>query len=433
LRWRKNMHSSQAKSRRTMSLNTIIPRWNNLQQAEYARNQEELAKTQKLTEDPTDFFRHVLGFEPTTYQQELIKLFQENQFIAARWSRQCVDGETLVFLDNGMIEPIKTLKGSWFTGIQRVYRVVSSSGKELICTQDHKFYTKKGWKKLKDISIDDEVFVQDQIPIFGTLQISDERVKILAYLITDGSFKSQKQSIKFTGKAPYITEFVEAIKREFDDINPKLYKKGNCLDVLCTAKRSGRTVVLSTPKRGERRGVGFKVKMQPNSLQVWMRSLEFIGNIPRIAFELKRQQLALFLNRLYAADGWISIWKSARNRLGIGKNVEVGFGSPSKQDAVGLQMQLLKFGVHARIRAEYPTSHSKRKKPIFHVFYRVLIGDIYSIKRFFDEIGFIFGKEIQSQEAYHIVKNRIEAIEEGKCPKVTRLGPYTAKKDSGTK
>jgi phage FluMu gp28-like protein len=71
-----------------MSLNTIIPRWNNLQQAEYARNQEELAKTQKLTEDPTDFFRHVLGFEPTTYQQELIKLFQENQFIAARWSRQ---------------------------------------------------------------------------------------------------------------------------------------------------------------------------------------------------------------------------------------------------------------------------------------------------------------------------------------------------------
>jgi intein/homing endonuclease len=427
------MHSSQSKNRRTMSLNTIIPRWNNLQQAEYARNQEELAKTQKLTEAPTDFFRHILGFEPTTYQQELIKLFQENQFIAARWSRQCVDGETLVFLDNGMIEPIKTLKGSWFTGIQRVYRVVSSSGKELICTQDHKFYTKKGWKKLKDISIDDEVFVQDQIPIFGTLQISDERVKILAYLITDGSFKSKKQSIKFTGKAPYVTEFVEAIKKEFDDINPKLYEKGNCLDVLCTAKRSGRTVVLSTPKRGERRGVGFKVKMQPNSLQVWMRSLEFIGNIPRIAFELKRQQLALFLNRLYAADGWISIWKSARNRLGIGKNVEVGFGSPSKQDAIGLQMQLLKFGVHARIRAEYPTSHSKRKKPIFHVFYRVLIGDIYSIKRFFDEIGFIFGKEIRSQEAYHIVKNRIEAIEEGKCPKVTRLGPYTAKKDSGTK
>jgi intein/homing endonuclease len=416
-----------------MRLNTIIPKWNDLQQAENTRNQEELAKAQKLTEAPTDFFRHILGFEPTTYQQELIKLFQENQFIAARWSRQCVDGETLVFLDNGMIEPIKTLKGSWFTGIQRVYRVVSSSGKELICTQDHKFYTKKGWKKLKDISIDDEVFVQDQIPIFGTLQISDERVKILAYLITDGSFKSKKQSIKFTGKAPYVTEFVEAIKKEFDDINPKLYEKGNCLDVLCTAKRSGRTVVLSTPKRGERRGVGFKVKMQPNSLQVWMRSLEFIGNIPRIAFELKRQQLALFLNRLYAADGWISIWKSARNRLGIGKNVEVGFGSPSKQDAIGLQMQLLKFGVHARIRAEYPTSHSKRKKPIFHVFYRVLIGDIYSIKRFFDEIGFIFGKEIRSQEAYHIVKNRIEAIEEGKCPKVTRLGPYTAKKDSGTK
>jgi len=411
----------------------ITDRWLSLARSESVVIAARSAETRKLSENPLAFLRNILGFKATDYQQEFIKLFLENQFIAARWCRQCVEGETLVFLENGTIEPIKTLKGSWFTGVQQVYRVVSSSGKELICTQDHKFYTRKGWKKLKDISSDDEVFVQNQIPIFGALRISDERVKILAYLITDGSFKSQKQSVKFTGKAPYITEFVEAIKSEFGDINPKLYKKGSCYDVLCTAKRSGRTVVLSTPRKGERRGVGFKVKTQPNSLQAWLRSLEFIGNMPRIAFELKKQQLALFLNRLYAADGWISIWKSARNRLGIGKSVEIGFGSPNKQDAIALQMQLLKFGVHARIREEHPTPHSKRKKPIFHTFYRVVTSDVYSIKRFFDEIGSIFGKEPRSQEAYFIVKNRIEAIEGGKCPKVTRLGPYSAKKDSGTR
>jgi hypothetical protein len=34
------------------------------------------------------FFRQVLGVEPTDYQKELIALFQKNQFMAARWSRQ---------------------------------------------------------------------------------------------------------------------------------------------------------------------------------------------------------------------------------------------------------------------------------------------------------------------------------------------------------
>ena len=41
-----------------------------------------------LRSDPVEFFRQVLGFEPTEYQRELIRLFLENQFIAARWCRQ---------------------------------------------------------------------------------------------------------------------------------------------------------------------------------------------------------------------------------------------------------------------------------------------------------------------------------------------------------
>jgi len=47
-----------------------------------------MAKTQQLSADPIEFFRQIIGFEPTSYQCELTKLFQENQFLAARWSRQ---------------------------------------------------------------------------------------------------------------------------------------------------------------------------------------------------------------------------------------------------------------------------------------------------------------------------------------------------------
>ena len=45
-------------------------------------------KTEELSADPADFCRKILGFKPYAYQEEFIKLFEENQFTAARWSRQ---------------------------------------------------------------------------------------------------------------------------------------------------------------------------------------------------------------------------------------------------------------------------------------------------------------------------------------------------------
>ena len=45
-------------------------------------------KVEELKTNPAEFFRQILGFEPTDYQKELIQLFEENQFIAARWCRQ---------------------------------------------------------------------------------------------------------------------------------------------------------------------------------------------------------------------------------------------------------------------------------------------------------------------------------------------------------
>ena len=59
-----------------------------LRQEALAIESEGLSKVESLKTDPLEFFRQVLGVEPTDYQKELIDLFQKNQFIAARWSRQ---------------------------------------------------------------------------------------------------------------------------------------------------------------------------------------------------------------------------------------------------------------------------------------------------------------------------------------------------------
>jgi len=66
-----------------------------LQHNETILEQAQATKTQKLAEDPIDFFRYILGFEPTEYQKEFTQLFQQHQFLAARWCRQSGKSHTI--------------------------------------------------------------------------------------------------------------------------------------------------------------------------------------------------------------------------------------------------------------------------------------------------------------------------------------------------
>jgi len=66
----------------------ILPRWFRLQRSETLIDAAEVAKAKNLSSDPVEFFRQIMGFEPTKYQVDFINLFLENQFTAARWCRQ---------------------------------------------------------------------------------------------------------------------------------------------------------------------------------------------------------------------------------------------------------------------------------------------------------------------------------------------------------
>ncbi|MEM3697392.1 MAG: terminase family protein [Candidatus Bathyarchaeia archaeon] len=61
--------------------------------------EKQLIQTQtasiQIPEDPTEFCTKILGFTPTPYQKQLIRLFQTNQFIAARWCRQSGKTQTI--------------------------------------------------------------------------------------------------------------------------------------------------------------------------------------------------------------------------------------------------------------------------------------------------------------------------------------------------
>ncbi len=71
-----------------MRPNQTLHSFQQIQQHNLTYQESELAKTKAFSNNPVDFCKQVLGFTPYTYQEELIKLFVENQFVAARWSRQ---------------------------------------------------------------------------------------------------------------------------------------------------------------------------------------------------------------------------------------------------------------------------------------------------------------------------------------------------------
>jgi len=82
------MQGLPKKKPRTMRPSEFLPVWFRLQQSEKIVDAEEMERAQKLSRNPVEFFRQVVGFEPTKYQREFIKLFLKFQFIALRWCRQ---------------------------------------------------------------------------------------------------------------------------------------------------------------------------------------------------------------------------------------------------------------------------------------------------------------------------------------------------------
>jgi hypothetical protein len=82
------MQGLPKKKPRTMLPPQLPPTFNRLLKSEKVVDAQDVERAQKLSNDPVEFFRQVVGFEPTEYQVDLIQKFLENQFVAARWCRQ---------------------------------------------------------------------------------------------------------------------------------------------------------------------------------------------------------------------------------------------------------------------------------------------------------------------------------------------------------
>lgn len=262
-------------------------------------------------------------------------------------------------------------------GMKPVYKVTTRLGRTIETTFSHPFLTINGWQKLEEIKVGEKIAVPRILNVFGKDEMRECEIKILGYLLGDGCLT--KSSPEFTVEKDWIKEdFADAIS-EFGSVEAV---QSNSCDKAFTLRI---------------RKIGGKKKI-PNELTNWLKSLVIWGCnshtkfIPKAVFTLKKESVALFLNRLFATDGWACVLKSGQ--------IQLGFSSVSEKMIRQVQHLLLRFGVIASLKKRSVKYKNSRRTA-----FQLDITDARSIKTFAKEIG-IIGKESVFEDFLQILETK---------------------------
>jgi replicative DNA helicase len=268
-------------------------------------------------------------------------------------------------------------------GIKPVFRVTTRLGRFVECTLTHPFLTIDGWHPLAELEVGEKIAVPRKMEVFGQGEMRECEIKLLAYLIGDGCIRSGL--LEFTNLNSVLRDDFEHATKEFGGIGVTPRKRKQCVIGLRVRKSYPRST-------------------KPNPLRLWLESLGLYGKnshtkfIPSCVFTLRRELVALFLNRLFATDGWASVLASGP--------VQFGYSTVSEKLARQIQHLLLRFGIIAKLKKRAVKYKDERRTS-----WQLDITDALSIRTFISEIG-IFGKEaalaaaLESLESKNYQTNR---------------------------
>jgi replicative DNA helicase len=340
-------------------------------------------------------------------------------------------------------------------GVKSVYRVTTRLGRSIETTASHPFLTATGWRPLAELRPGDKVAVPRELPVFGSTEMRTCEVKLLAYLIGDGGLTDTAP--EFTNSNPLVRQdFADAIadfggvKVRLDDghgiptptllvatdleaiefhrhafaarlrhlsqerggadrrlaeqlgVSPALvcsWRQGNCVPDEETFSRLCAVLGVEANELAPDGWAAMR-KNNRNALTRWLDELGLWGKsahsktIPACVYGLPRKALALFLNRLFATDGWASLPEGGRG--------EVGYATVCERLARQVQHLLLRFGVIARLRRRAMHYQGTRR-----ISWQLQITGQRSIRRFASEIG-IFSKEQALERVVASVAGRRE-------------------------
>lgn len=264
-------------------------------------------------------------------------------------------------------------------GSQEVYKLKTYTGREIEVTNNHPFFTAKGWIPLEHLSIGDHIAVPKKYPELGTNTLPIEKLKLLAYLIADGCLRGTSYTYSKNNEE-LQKDFKKCVEFMGDVISDK--GKNNCSMIVKKDKGcNGHTYI-----------------------KVWFESLGLAGilsknkEIPEIIFTLTNDNISVFLSTLFTGDG--SVWKDKNNLC-------ISYATSSKKMAKQVQHLLLRFGIVSVIESRLWRG--------FHS-YEIIISGSYDTNKFIKNIGFLFNKKekcetiLASLQEKRCCKSNINAV-----------------------
>ena len=320
--------------------------------------------------------------------------------VGKRGGGKCLTGDSLVCLDDGSCLPIKELednnqkilslnkglkinpreKDDFFKRkVDKIVNLKLRSGRNIKLTPEHPLLTIKGWKAVKDLNFGSRIAVPRKIEVFGNEEMSDFKIKLLAYLIAEGH--TRNSWVLFSNKDKIIFEdFEDSVKKFDDNLQVLEHSKPGCYRVSNKNNRYG----------------GKK-----NSIKEWLIGYELYGKyatekwIPQDIFRLPRKSLALFLNRLFSCDGSVYYSNST-------KSWEICYSSSSERLIRDVQHLLLRFGVLSKLREKNIKYNGEYVKS-----YELVVNRENCIK-YIEEIGFLGNKKEISKKCYNEIINVVK-------------------------
>jgi replicative DNA helicase len=313
--------------------------------------------------------------------------------------RECVTGDTLVVLADGRRVPIRDLVGTqprvlavdeqhkvvaaesdkvWSVGVKPIKQVSLASGRTLRATGKHKVLTGKGWLTIDEMSVGDRVAVARRLPVESNgASWPDHELLLLAHLIGDGSYLKH-QPLRYTTASEENSAAVREAAEALGSTVTRHEGRGNWHQL----------VISGNGDRWHARGVG-----------AWLKRLGIFGQrshekrIPQEVFTLPDDQVALFLQHLWATDGCIHV----RER-GKGSD-RVYFATCSQALALDVAALLMRFGIVARLRSV--TQNGGRSQ------YTVDVSGAEQQRTFISEIG-AFGPRTAQAERLVVKLEQID-------------------------
>lgn len=243
--------------------------------------------------------------------------------------------EILTLEESNMKIGQSTVTNAFSTGTKELYEIRLWSGRIIKATANHKFYTLNGWKQLLELSTEHKVAVPRQYNTFPhyTPQNMDEAI-FIAHIIADGS------CVKTIRYSTASKENLEVVK----NIALRLGAKIN--GGWCRAARSYQ--------------LHFGSHTKSNIILQLFKDLKLHGKrahekfVPDFIFRMAPQNIAMFLQHLWACDGHFGIHQN---------NVSIHYSTTSYQLALDVQELLTNLGILSNIH----TMHKEKYRDCYSV------------------------------------------------------------------